>query len=116
MACNTCETQFQGSQTLGVTVTKVGANVTLYLHNQGKNVVLIRRIRLCLAFAGGAITTMFLRAAPEGITWTYPLTYLEPGISALYFTLTAVTKGTIVQAQAEYIEIEGRSRSCSVTA
>ena len=116
MACNSCETGFQGSQTLVVSVTKLGADVHLVLQNQGRNVVLIRRIILCSSFAGGGSHTIILRAAPDGVAWLYGSTYLEPTISARYYTLTAVPAGTIVQAQAEYIEIEGRSRSCSLTA
>jgi hypothetical protein len=42
----------------------------------------------------------------------YPTTYLEPGISATYYILPGVPASAIVQAQAEYIEIEGRARSC----
>jgi hypothetical protein len=42
----------------------------------------------------------------------YPSTYLEPGITATYYVLSGVAATTVVQAQAEYIEIEGRARSC----
>jgi hypothetical protein len=57
-------------------------------------------------------SVLYLRY-PDGITWTYPSTYLEPGITALYYTLTGVAASSVVQAQAEYIEIEGRARSCT---
>lgn len=114
MACNTCETNFQGSQSIVVSILKSGANALLYVQNQGRNIVLIRRILLCYAPPGGGYGVLYLRAAPDGISWTYPSTYLEPGITALYYTLTPPT-GSVVQAHAEYIEIEGRSRSCSTT-
>ena len=42
----------------------------------------------------------------------YPSTYLEPGLTATYYVLNGLAAGAIVQAQAEYIEIEGRARSC----
>jgi hypothetical protein len=115
MACNVCETGFQQYQSLVVTVTKSGNNALLYLGNQGRNILLIRRILLCYFSPGGGASTLYLRAAPDGITWIYPTTYLETGITALYYQLNNLPPGTTVQAQAEYIEIEGRSRSCPTT-
>jgi hypothetical protein len=115
MACNFCETGFQQYQSLVVTVTKSGNNALLYLGNQGRNILLIRRILLCYSSPGGGGGTLYLRAAPDAITWIYPSTYLETGITALYYQLNNLAPGTIVQAQAEYIEIEGRSRSCPTT-
>ncbi len=58
---------------------------------------------------------MYLRPPPDPISWIYPLAYLETGITALYYHLTNLPAGAIVQAQAEYVEIEGRSRSCAQT-
>jgi hypothetical protein len=114
MACNSCETGFQGAQSVVVSIQKSGSNANLYVQNQGRNAILIRRILLCYQRPGGT-TTLFLRAAPQAITWMYPLTYLEQGITALFYQLTNLSAGTIVQAQAEYVEIDGRSRSCSET-
>ena len=114
MACNACETAFSGSNNIVVSVTKSGTSALLYVQNQGRNIVLIRRILLCYT-SGGGTGILYLRAAPDGISWVYPSTYLEPGITALYYSLNNVSAGTIVQAQAEYIEIEARSRSCSQT-
>lgn len=115
MACNSCETGFQSAQSVIVSIEKSGGKALLYLQNQGRNIVHIRRILLSAASPGGGTTTLYLRAAPDTITWTYPSTYLEPGTSALYYTWKDISAGTIVQAQAEYVEIEGRSRSCPVT-
>jgi len=111
MACNACETNFQGALSLVVSITKSGTSALLYLGNQGRNILLIRRILLCQTSGGGS-STYYLRPPPDPISWTYPSSYLEPGITALYYSLTNVPAGAIVQAQAEYIEIEGRSRSC----
>lgn len=115
MACNNCETGFQGAQSVVVSIQKSGSNALLYVQNQGRNAVLIRRILLCYQRPSGGTTTLYLRAAPQAITWIYPLTYLEQGITALFYQLTNPGAGTIVQAQAEYVEIDGRSRSCSET-
>lgn len=115
MACNSCETGFQTNQSVVVSIQTSGSTARLYLNNQGRNVVLIRRILLCYQRRTGGTTTLFLRAAPDSITWTYPSTYLETGITALYYTLNNLPAGTIVQAQAEYTEIDARSRSCAQT-
>jgi hypothetical protein len=116
MACNSCETNFQSSQTLVVSVAKSGSRAVLSVANQGRNIVLIRRILLCVAFPGGGGTaTLYLRAPPEGNSWMYPSTYLEPGLMATYYIWNGLPADSIAQAQAEYIEIEGRSRSCPTT-
>ena len=120
MACNACETNFQGSHTLVVSVDKSGNSAFLRIRNQSRNIVLINRILLCLT-RGVVVgtTTYYLRPPPlpSGGTWLYPFgAYLEPtGINALFSILHGISPGDIVQAQAEYIEIEGRSRSCQTT-
>ena len=115
MACNACESGFRSYQTLVPTIQKSGTTALLYVANQGRNIAHIRRILLCYAFPGGGSGMLYLRAAPDGISWVYPSTFLETGITALYYQLTNLPAGTIVQAQVEYIEIEGRSRSCAET-
>ena len=111
MACNSCETNFQAYQTVVVSVVQSGTSRLVYVQNQGRNIVLIRRIVLCYTTNAGGWGMLYLRAAPDPIAWTYPSTFLETGIMALYYTLN-VPGVNITQAQAEYIEIEGRSRSC----
>ncbi|HEX8152652.1 MAG TPA: hypothetical protein VF698_05980 [Thermoanaerobaculia bacterium] len=98
-----------------VSIVKSGTTALLYVQNQGRNIALIRRIVLCYQTPGGGSGLLFLRAAPDGISWIYPSTYIEPGLTALYYQLTNLPAGTLVQAQAEYIEIDGRSRSCPQT-
>ena len=111
MACNSCENNFQGYQSVVVSIVHSGANRLLYVQNQGQNIVMIRRILLCYTTAGGGSGMLYLRPAPDPITWTNPSAFLETGTTALYYTLSA-TGIDIKQAQAEYIEVEGRSRSC----
>lgn len=111
MACNNCETSFQGTQTLVVSVSKSGTSALLYVGNQGRNIVHLRRIILCMTSSGGQ-TLLFLRPPPSGISWTYPSDYIEPGLTALYYIWNNIPAGAIVQAQAEYVEFEARSRSC----
>jgi hypothetical protein len=114
MACNQCETGFQAYQSVVVSIVKSGSNALLYVANQGRNIVLMKRILLCYTTGSGA-TTYYLRPPGMPITWSYPYETLETGTSALFFTLTNLPAGAIVQAQAEYIELEGRSRSCPTT-
>jgi hypothetical protein len=111
MACNNCENTFQSYQSIVVSIVQSGSARLLYVQNQGQNIVMIRRILLCYTTASGAMGVLYLRPAPDGITWTYPSAFLETGTMALYYTLN-VAGIKITQAQAEYIEIEGRSLSC----
>jgi hypothetical protein len=107
MACNTCETSFKSATSVVVSIVKSGSNALLYVQNQGRNIIHLRRIVVCSTSG----STFYLRPAPSGISWSGP-EYLEPGTTALYYNWTP-TAGSEVQAQAEYIEIDGRSRSCS---
>ena len=111
MPCNSCETNFQSYQSIVVSIVQSGANRLLYVQNQGRNIVMIRRILLCYTTPGGGWGMLYLRPAPDPITWTYPSAFLETGITALYYSLSA-NNINITEAQAEYIEIEGRARSC----
>lgn len=111
MACNSCENNFQGYQSIVVSIQKSGSNALLYVQNQGRNIVMIRRILLCYTTTFG-YGILYLRPPTDPISWIYQSAFLEPGIKALYYKLS-VSNGKIVQAQAEYIEIEGRSRSCA---
>ncbi len=113
MACNPCENNFQGYQTVVVSIQKSRGTANLYVKNQGRNIVMIRRILLCYTTASGW-GMLYLRPPDAGISWIYPSAFLETGITALYYQLNA-SNAKIVQAQAEYIEIDGRSRSCATT-
>jgi hypothetical protein len=110
MACNNCESQFQSVQSLAVSIQKSGTTARLWLQNQGRNILYIRRILLCY---GG--TTLYLRPPGQQIAWTYPSDTLEQGTGALFYQVNNLPAGTLVQAQAEFIEIDGRSRSCPET-
>ena len=113
MACNPCENNFQGYQSVVVSIQQSGSNALVYVSNKGRNIVMIRRILLCYTTPYGW-GMLYLRPPDDQISWIYPSTYLETGISALYYKLN-MSNAQIVQAQAEYIEITGRSRSCTLT-
>ena len=106
MPCNPCETSFQSACTVVVSIVKSGTTALVYVQNQGRNIVHLRRILLC--YGSG---TLYLRPPPGGIAWSGP-EYLEPGMTNLYYSFTPPA-GSTVQAQAEYVEITGRSRSCA---
>lgn len=108
MACNFGESMFQYYQSIVVSVQQSGS--TLWVENQSHNIVMIRRILLYYTTTNGS-GVIYLRPAPDPISWTFPSTFLEAGCGSVFFTLSAPAK--IIQAQAEYIEIEGRSRSCA---
>jgi hypothetical protein len=113
MACNACENSFAGYQTIVVSLETSGTTANLYVQNQGRNIVMLRRILLCYTTKSGS-GVLYLRPPNDPISWIYPSAFLETGITALYYQLN-VSGVTFVQAQAEYIEIEGRSRSCTTT-
>lgn len=108
MPCNACETTFRSAQSVVVSITKSGSNALVYVQNQGRNIVLLRRILVCYTGSSGT-GVIYLR--PTSPSWVYGSEFLEPGITALFFNFTPPA-GSRVEAQAEYVEIDGRSRSC----
>ena len=66
MACNDCETGFQGTQSVVVSVEKDGTNALLYVQNQGLNIVQLSKILLCRTPGpnGLPFQTLELRAPP----------------------------------------------------
>src|SRR5262245_26248318 len=112
MACSTCDTNFHTHQTLVLSLRRTAGSMLLYAQNQGRNIVLIRRILLCYTLPDSTGGMLYLRPPPAGMSWVYPSEFLEQGLTALYYQLT-VPKGTFVEAQAEYVEVDGRSKSCA---
>jgi hypothetical protein len=111
MACNGCENTFQGYQSVVVSIEKSGATARLIVENHGRNIVMIRRILLC--YTGPAGTgVLYLRPPPDQISWIPHTAFLEQGTGGLFYTLSVSSGFNLVQAQAEYVEIDGRSRSC----
>src|SRR5690349_6944413 len=88
MACNSCESGFQSYQSVVVSVQRSGSKALLYVQNQGRNIVLIRRILLCYTVARGW-GMLYLRPPAQQIAWMYPSAYLETGMTALYYELDA---------------------------
>lgn len=106
MACSSCENGFNTTQSVVVSIVKSGTTALLYVQNQGRNIVHLRRILLC--YGNG---TTYLRPPPSPVSWSGP-EYLEPFTTSLYYSFTPPA-GSVVQAQAEYVEISSRSRSCA---
>jgi hypothetical protein len=106
MACTSCQTTFQSAQPVVVSIVKSGSNALVYVQNQGRSIAHLRRIIVC--YGSGVL---YLRPPPSAITWSGP-EYLEPGTTSLYYNFTPPA-GSTVEAQAEYVEISGRSRSCT---
>jgi hypothetical protein len=113
MACNVCETQFQGYRSVVVSIEKSGSNARLYVENRSRNIIMVRRILLAYSTKSGGGGMLFLRPKPElGLNFD-PSGFVEAGSSSLFYTAT-MTGVAMWQAQAEYIEFDGRSLSCSL--
>jgi hypothetical protein len=112
MACNWVENIFNENESLVVTIDVGGTSATLRLQNTGRNILDIRRILLGYVLPGGAGGVLYLRPPGLPITWSHPRQTLEQGTGFPYYTLTGLPAGTIVQAQAEYTEVQARARSC----
>jgi hypothetical protein len=92
-----------------------GSDASLWLENKGENILQLTRILLGVSDPGGSASVLYLRPPGQPITWSYPSATLEQGIGATFYTLTGLPPGAIVEAQAEYVEVQDRSRSCQFT-
>ena len=100
MACNGCESRFQGYQSVVVSIEKSGSTARLIVENQGRNIVMIRRILLCYTVPAGT-GVLYLRPPPDPISWNPHTAFLEQGTGGLFYTLSVPSDVKIVQAQAE---------------
>ena len=95
-------------QTVVVWIEKSGSTMRVYLRNQGRNTVMIQRINLCFTDkTGPGYGAIYWRPEKnveflEAYDW--PVLFVE-------LDLTGSNIGTM-QAQVEYIEVDGRSTSC----
>jgi hypothetical protein len=115
MACNFPQQIFNENLNLEVSINVSGTTATLFLQNKGSNILQLTRILLGSTDPNGGASVLFLRPPGQPITWSFPSATLEQGVGATFFTLTGLPSGAIVEAQAEYIEVQDRSRSCQFT-
>lgn len=115
MACTFPQQIFNEDSSLEVSINVSGTTATLILHNKGHNVLALRRILLGVTSPSGGASVLFLRPPGELIPWSFTGANLEQGSIGTFFTLTGLQPGAVVEAQAEYIEVQDRSRSCQFT-
>jgi len=107
--CTGCEESFSGTWPLEISLIRSGSDVLVYARNGGKNIVFIKRLLLCREWSAGGRTINYLR---EG-DFIVGGERVEPGLLQLKYRASA-TNAVSASAQAEYIEITGRSRSCEL--
>lgn len=112
MACSFPQEIFNENLNLDVSINVSGTTATLTLQNAGRNILQLTRILLGVTYPAGSAAVWYLRPPGQPITWSYPSATLEQGIGATFFILTGLPSGAVVEAQAEYIEVQDRSRSC----
>jgi hypothetical protein len=108
MSCDSCADAFDNYQPLLITVQESGGNLLLYSQNQSRNIISISRMLLCLRYPSYT-TILYLR--PDSSYASLTAREVEQGTTLLQFQISASPNS--VQAEAEYVEISGRSVSCS---
>jgi hypothetical protein len=114
MTCSSPQRDFTENLSLEVTINVSGSTASLSLQNKGQNILQLTRILLGVSDSSGS-SVWYLRPPGLPITWSYPFATLEQGMGATFYTLTGLQSGAVVEAQAEYIEVQDRSRSCQFT-
>ena len=104
--CTTCETTFRSYAPLTLTTSRTAAGeVLVYAQNNGRNILVIQRMLVCLEYAGGSRSIFYVRDfAVGGDT-------LEQGSTQLKYRVTSPS-AIGAQVEAEYREVTGRERSC----
>ena len=114
MACNFPQQIFNQNLNLEVSVNVSAGSATLWLQNAGENILQLTRILLGVTNPNGSAVVLYLRPPGMPITWAYPSATLEQGTGATFYSLSGLPSGAVVEAQAEYVEVQDRSRSCQV--
>jgi hypothetical protein len=115
MACDFPQQIFNQNLNLEVSIDVSGGSATLWLQNAGENIMQLSRILLGVTYPNGSAVVWYLRPPGMPITWAYPLATLEQGTGATFYSLSGLPPGAVVEAQAEYVEVQDRSRSCPAT-
>ncbi len=107
--CSFCEESFKGYAPLVLRIVKSGGDILVYAQNTSKNIILIKRLLVCINYEYGSVV-LFVR---EGGYYDFYIggERLEQGATHLKFKISAPT-AISARAEAEYIEITSRSVSC----
>ncbi len=107
--CTPCEESFSVYSPLTIELVHSGSDVLVYAKNNGRNIVIIKRLLLCREWAGGGRTINYLREADFIIGGER----VEQGSTQLKYKASAAS-AVSARAQAEYYEVTGRSLSCEL--
>ena len=107
--CTPCEEHFAYYSPLTVYLVESGGDILVYTRNNGRNILMIKRILLCREWSTGGRTINYIRE-PDFIVGTEKL---EQGSTHLKYRISG-TGATSARAYAEYIEITGRSVGCEL--
>ncbi|NTW88962.1 MAG: hypothetical protein HGB26_07550 [Desulfobulbaceae bacterium] len=108
MSCDFCGSTFDSYQPLQITIQKSGDELLLYAKNQSKNIISTSRMLLCLRY-DTSTTVLYLR--PDSSYQKLTTREIEQGTMLLQYRIKTTAKSA--QAEAEYVEISGRSVSCN---
>ena len=108
MSCDFCGNTFNSYQPLLITIQKWDGDILLYTGNQSRSIISISRMLLCLRYSWGT-TILYLR--PDSPFNTLTTREVEQGTTLLQFRTSGSPDSA--QAEAESVEISGRSVSCS---
>ena len=108
--CTPCEESLSSLCPLTIHLVEFGGDILVYARNNGRNIVVIKRLLLCREWSGGGQTINYLRE-PDFIVGGERV---EQGLTQLKYRASGT--GTVsASARAEYIEITGRSLSCELS-
>jgi hypothetical protein len=108
--CTPCEESFSNYSPLTIYLQKSGSNILVYAKNNGRNIVLIKRLLLCREWSGGGRTINYLRESDFIVGGER----IEQGSTQLKYSASG-SGAVSAKAYAEYIEITGRSQSCELS-
>ncbi len=108
-SCTFCEENFKGYSPLILRIYKSGNDILVYAQNNTKNIILIKRLILCINYEYHS-TLIYVR---EGGFFDFYIggERLEQGTTQLKFRISAPS-ALSARVEAEYVEVTSRSTSC----
>ncbi len=102
-SCEKCQGAFSGyvpSGQLELTISRSGNEVRVWAQNKSKSIIYLKRFLICRVYSGW-----------WSVGYYRPELYIEQGVGSLIHNESIGAGELSVQAEAEYIELTGRSVS-----
>ncbi len=108
IGCTPCEESLSSNSPLTIHLSKSVDRINVYARNNGRNIIVIKRLLFCKTRPNGGRIIEYLREENFIISGT-----VEPEMTRIMYS-GFIGDALSARAYAEYFEIPGRSQSCEI--